>query len=160
MGDNRLDSLVRSRSHDETPSQALCACTFFHARGLVGAGHPGSPGQNDGPRSRYQIRAERRRQRLDADQRRAGPHDDRPRPGPVLRRAGAAKERSRHHDAEFYSNGGGNGALGRSRLQPGFRRALAFPREPAFLAAEQRGQRAQSRLRAPPSRNKPSWCTS
>jgi len=60
-GDNRLDSPVRSRSHDETPSQALCACTLFHARDLVGAGNPGSPGQNGGPRNRHQIRAKRRR---------------------------------------------------------------------------------------------------
>ena len=60
-GDNRLDSPVRSRSHDETPSQALCACTLFHARVLVGAGNPGSPGQNGGPRNRHQVRAKRRR---------------------------------------------------------------------------------------------------
>ena len=47
-------------------------------------------------------------------------------PGLLLRRAGAAKERPRDHDAELHRDGRGHRHLGAGRLQPGLR-----PRTPS-----------------------------
>ncbi len=89
-----------------------------------------------------------RRQCLDAGLRRPGPPDDRARPGPLLRRPGAQKEHSGHHDAEFRHDVPGYGSLGHRRLFAGLRpRQRIRGRLRASLPSRRRSH-TQHRLRA------------
>ena len=68
--------------------------------------------------------------------------------GAVLRRVGAPQERAGHHDAQLHPDGGGDGALGGGRLQPGVRRRHAVSSAACnYAVPEQRGRGAQCRLR-------------